>query len=583
MVEENACDNVIQLYSKPFIFDRPPSDKEDHPLLIEFVTEEVFPLLAEGVHYLDHTLYITPYDTTFIFFSEKDKRIAISLSENSKETKLLELYRKKLVVDNHFLRNHTTVPCPSVRLNERAIYHDQQVDRMKGLFYGYYIGGALSVSSGILARHKALTRLNNLFATVLSSTERKVEPYQRIRIQESLSMLAPSWFRYLQAALKDPSDVTCVVHDLENRFGVKFPQKAINIEAILGWLEEEQVGEVHALNWLEKEWAELKKMELRERKLVNPTNRDLEVKIPEMTISFAESVVGDSQQRKVMTTWCNELFTETKYSGKIATFKDEISDSATRIAKRLYPDAWDNSNLRNQLNAMRKYVRGAGDEVVWDNGIISAFTAVLAKGDEWITLLNFMKSKGIMDYRLAFAIYGELNGFAYLGRDFTDIILGEEGEYRREVYNECYWQIYGLHPKSVTIPIIDEANKREVDNTISIIKSSNSLFPTFNKNRLSIDYVDVIVNDLSGRFALKKQVQKDLKKDLEWVLDPSWLGLGEKDIIKRVYNKLVDSQKGMQGSAKKKIANINESKIRRWKEVNIDAIIQYLQDHYTVE
>ena len=35
-------------------------------------------------------------------------------------------------------------------------------------------------------------------------------------------------------------------------------------------------------------------MELRERKLVNPTNRDLEVKIPEMTISFAESVVGDS-------------------------------------------------------------------------------------------------------------------------------------------------------------------------------------------------------------------------------------------------------------------------------------------------
>ena len=115
------------------------------------------------------------------------------------------------------------------------------------------------MSSGILARHKALTRLNNLFATVLSSTERKVEPYQRIRIQESLSMLAPSWFRYLQAALKDPSDVTCVVHDLENRFGVKFPQKAINIEAILGWLEEEQVGEVHALNWLEKEWAELKK------------------------------------------------------------------------------------------------------------------------------------------------------------------------------------------------------------------------------------------------------------------------------------------------------------------------------------
>ena len=43
-------------------------------------------------------------------------------------------------------------------------------------------------------------------------------------------------------------------------------------------------------------------MELRERKLVNPTNRDLEVKIPEMTISFAESVMGDSQQRKVMTT-----------------------------------------------------------------------------------------------------------------------------------------------------------------------------------------------------------------------------------------------------------------------------------------
>jgi hypothetical protein len=49
------------------------------------------------------------------------------------------------------------------------------------------------------------------------------------------------------------------------------------------------------------------------------------------------------------------------------------------------------------------------------------------------------------DYRLAFAVYGTLNGFANLPRDFTDLLLGSDVDhvYWQEVYGEFWGQLHG--------------------------------------------------------------------------------------------------------------------------------------------
>lgn len=47
------------------------------------------------------------------------------------------------------------------------------------------------------------------------------------------------------------------------------------------------------------------------------------------------------------------------------------------------------------------------------------------------------------NYKLAFAMFGTLNGFADLTRDFTDVLLTEDREYVAAVYCEFYYQLFG--------------------------------------------------------------------------------------------------------------------------------------------
>lgn len=89
-------------------------------------------------------------------------------------------------------------------------------------------------------------------------------------------------------------------------------------------------------------------------------------------------------------------------------------------------------------------------------------SAVLIKGDEWELLLNFMQSKGMYDYRIAFALYGVLNGFANMTRDFTDLLLTTESGYLSKVYREMYGQLLEKSiPKTTNISSTIETKKTE--------------------------------------------------------------------------------------------------------------------------
>ena len=111
-IEENNIDNVILLYDKPFGFSRPTSDVEDHPMLVEIITDENFPQIVDGIYYSDHTIYLSPWHTKFIFFSEQVKRIVMSLSDSSLETKMMRIYGKRFVVEEHKQLNIPKVSFP---------------------------------------------------------------------------------------------------------------------------------------------------------------------------------------------------------------------------------------------------------------------------------------------------------------------------------------------------------------------------------------------------------------------------------------------------------------------------------------
>ena len=127
--------------------------------------------------------------------------------------------------------------------------------------------------------------------------------------------------------------------------------------------------------------------------------------------------------------------------------------------------------MRTYLNQLRRHVRGEVFDQPWDNGLLSATSAVLIKGNDWQSLLHFMQSKGMHDYRLAFAIYGVLNGFANMTRDFTDNLLNEESNYLKRVYREFYGQLH----------------EKDIQGIIERVEQSKNLTPS-NTHRSQVEY-----------------------------------------------------------------------------------------------
>ena len=136
---------------------------EDHPLLIEIETDEDFPVAKEGIRYSKHSIYLNPWNTKFIFQSEKDRTVAYSLSDSSLETKMLRLYNNKVIVAS------IQSPFPTLdgisidfAIEDSYIEQDRQINRIKGLLYGYYIGVCLSSSNDDIEQINILKKLHSL-------------------------------------------------------------------------------------------------------------------------------------------------------------------------------------------------------------------------------------------------------------------------------------------------------------------------------------------------------------------------------------------------------------------------------------
>ena len=101
-IPQNPFENSIVLYDELCTFSRPSSDVEDHPLLIATVLDEAiestFLRFDNHIYLSDHTIFIDPFSTKLLFFTENDKTVALSLSDSSAETKFARLYRNKICI-----------------------------------------------------------------------------------------------------------------------------------------------------------------------------------------------------------------------------------------------------------------------------------------------------------------------------------------------------------------------------------------------------------------------------------------------------------------------------------------------------
>ena len=448
LINENNIENCIILYEEFSNFDISKSDRENHPLTIEIAVNDNFieklNKIKEGIYACTFTININPWNTRFIFFSENDKNIALSLSDSYIETKP-NLYLKRIFVEEKPKKNYEVINHSSV-INIDEIKKDFRINRLKGFLYGYYIGALLSTTKENVETLSTYREIYDIFVSILSTnSDRKPNTNQNKKL-DSLFNKLPFYSQLhngISSILGKENDKTDEI--LKFLFKYKYiDNKDLNKEEILKYLSKTDNQE------------ENKAIKLIEEKIFDIYNNIIENNSVLLSVSDKEVIISDENlkeintqliqtdmDKKVFIAWINRIFLSGNYEGKINIEKIDFSKDLTYCAKDIYTDSWEKSPIRKTLNDLRKHLVGKEFDFNWNNDLLSSLAAFIIKGEDWEKLLHFCQSKGMYDYRLSFAFYGAFKGFANMERDFTDILYTKDKNYVSEVYKEFHRQLFG--------------------------------------------------------------------------------------------------------------------------------------------
>lgn len=389
-VDENNLENGIVLYKQPFSFTRPDNGFDDYPMLVEMEVNQNecdrFVKCEDWGYIVNHTLYLTPVTSRFIFFSSEHENITISKAKINPEVKSLALYVKRFDVKT-FPKMQRQIEVEDVEtVNTEALKSDFHLNKMKGFMYGYIIGRIRSLSKD------------------------------------------------------DVDDLQCF-YDLGKRSASR-----------ISGLSEEENDEL--LRWKKlhasaMEWIVFLEMKGNKKYSVFDEKGVPEIKTDGVKLQNINCHVSNIAEYKMLV---NDVFLSEKYNSKIDVFKCDLAKDVREKTKSLYGNEWENSGIQTYLDAMCNYVVGEMFTQPWADGVLSSITAVIMKGGNWEGLFRFMVSKGMCDYRYAFGLYGALNGFANLTRDFTDILFASENkQYTWNVYKEIHRQLTGVELSTMVL------------------------------------------------------------------------------------------------------------------------------------
>lgn len=450
VIPENNLENAITLYDSLCYFERPQSDLEDHALLVEVELEEndVKPL-EKGVFYCDKTIYLTPSSTRFIFFFENVKKITLSISNGSLETKMIRLYTNSIHAISQPTESYSNRITDNVqiKLNDEEIKKDFQINKMKGLLYGYYIGSALSTTKEKVKRLSCLFEIQNIFSAIRSSIDGKPTSFQtkqlnylfdKICFSESESNEINKIFKEGGLSNNEKLDRLRPFTSKRETWENKKNDSLLQLKK----LSENEEEANPAIVWIENE-IKKQKGKIWEEKVTLKTDLGEILVIDRLLNTIKDEYLKNDETTSLFKAWTNDIFASGKYNGKISTFRDDIATDVTIKAKEVIgEEKWPEHPAKKYLNMLRHHIAGESLDYTWENGVLSSLFSVILAGEEWDKMLKFMQRKEMTDYRLAFAIYGTLNGFANLTRDFTDILLNLDEVYVKDVYKEFYGQLF---------------------------------------------------------------------------------------------------------------------------------------------
>lgn len=484
-VEPNNLDNRIILYDKFPVFNINDKDLENYPLVIEVdmktIGEGIIQEYKNGVYYSEETIYLNPFSTQFIFNNEIEKRSTLSKVEQSLNTKMVTVYQNSIIIRTP---NIESFEWKNIDLTDskndfsKHISKDRKINKLKGFLYAYLLGANKSLPTDIVMLRKYAKELENVLSAIITSSDNRATYQQEKQIAKLYQSINIAFFKTdgkLQSILKQKMEQYKCMNFIE----------ILREEGIWDyWCQKQNIKpQFHITQfYVSPSSSPSEKQIAFDNYISNVTNAidrivvSQNMKIDDLPIIQHSSRVECVQKNNFLPKLFNECLAENWNSEEFVSDRLEFATAGGKLFKEELKDKWENSLYKNYINDLRNNLAShtAFSLQNTDNLTLKSFAAFCQKGEENIDKLeDYLILNEIGDFRIAFALWGIIFGFANMPKTLTnDLFLSSDTDYISSIYKFIFNQIHGielngtLERKREFVTISSKINEKQVDNKI---------------------------------------------------------------------------------------------------------------------
>lgn len=448
--EPNNLENRIVLYKKYPMFNINDEDLENYPMIIEIdekdIKEDTIQEQKDGVFYAEETIYFNPFSTKFYFRNENEKRSTLSKAEPSIESKMIALYQNCFEIQPNNVESFKweESEIKDSKSNPNHISKDRKINKLKGFLYAYILGSNKSFPAEVVTLKKYAKDLRNTLSAVVASADGQPTYKQ----QEQLNTI-----------YKAINDTFCKAEGLDKKMQIIREEyfKEDKFEEFLTkfgnlWLPK-PTFQLSPFFVSSKADADEKEKALEQyisnlEKAINRFSNPKLIQKEQFPILQHFKIESIPEQTKFVPKLLGEYLEEAYSSEDFIQSRYEFAKSGGKIFKEQIQKEWDGSECQKYINTLLRNLNEYSQFEInsTENPTLKSFAAFCQKGESDIDKLeDYLISNKIGDFRIAFALWGTIFGFANMPKTLTnDLFLSKDVNYISEVYKYIFKQIHNI-------------------------------------------------------------------------------------------------------------------------------------------
>lgn len=418
-------DSVILLFSKIPSFKLDDKEIEQYPIVMEIDDEQQLndcAIVASCddfcVYSCNHTIYLTPWNTHILTFSNKGYEHSKIIIESSRNCKIGSKIIWK-AVDNS-LPLEIMLSKINTETNVSRISNDMQINVAKGALWGYIIGLSKSMTPDAASLVKITNSMRNIVSNTISNSGNcKPNFYERLII------LNDNYSKIADRKANDHWAKECSLEELSilEKFHVLK-------EAIIKFFRANNypiTPELPAANCDKNEWISYR--ELLSSYTQSYIRKASSFNLDSINLDSLEFNGNDIKIKEfdlindVLKLICSgDISKEKLRINRVETMKIILSNVSTILREQCGDEKWET------IPDERKYINSLGKNVIdlqpfeinsINNDQLVAIAAFILKGEDYDSLIRYLEDNGISNYCFVLTLWGALEGYASIHKNLV--------------------------------------------------------------------------------------------------------------------------------------------------------------------